>query len=137
MDLENEEPTCGKGLAAHARLPKITGQLMASVAEILEHHMKALDLTDGHARVEHEAYSELAASHRRIAADLISTGERMTGYRDLPMGRHDVDALTGLPAVEAFSMLVGLEGELIELLERRIRQDREMLVAMKAASGDG
>jgi hypothetical protein len=47
-----EEPTCGKGLAEQSVLPAKLGQLMASLAENLEVHLKALDLTDENARQE-------------------------------------------------------------------------------------
>jgi hypothetical protein len=41
-----EEPTCGKGLAEQSVLPAKLGQLMASLADNLEVHLKALDLPD-------------------------------------------------------------------------------------------
>jgi hypothetical protein len=47
-----EEPTCGKGLAEQSVLPAKLGQLMASLADNLEVHLKALDLTDENARQE-------------------------------------------------------------------------------------
>ena len=41
------EPTCGQGLAEHSVLPAKVGELIASLAEILEFHTKALDLPMG------------------------------------------------------------------------------------------
>lgn len=126
----DEEPTCGKGLAEHSALPAKMGELIATLAENLELHMRALDLTDESARQEHDAYQDLATSYRRIAADLQATAARMAGYRDLPMGRHDEEAMSGPQVGEAFAGFVSRAQELLELLQRRVEQDREMLAEM-------
>lgn len=86
-------PTCGKGLAEHSTLPATLGELTAAMAEMLEFHQTTLDLTDGNARQEHEAYVKLAKAYRGIAGQLATTAAQMAGYRDLPMGRHDFAAL--------------------------------------------
>ena len=39
-----DEPTCGRGLAASAALPGKIAELSAALAEVLERHMKALDM---------------------------------------------------------------------------------------------
>jgi hypothetical protein len=50
----DDQPTCGKGLAEHAVLPAKLGELIVSVAGVLEAHMPALDLTDAPFRSEGE-----------------------------------------------------------------------------------
>jgi hypothetical protein len=128
-----EEPTCGKGLAAHSTLPAKLGELTDAVAENLEVHMTALDLEDENARREHAAYESLAREHRAIAARLRALGEEMAGYRDLPMGRHDMTAMSSPPVLAAFTTLVRVEQELLTLLQEREALNREMLAAMGAA----
>lgn len=127
-----EEPTCGKGLAEHSALPAKLGELTAAVAGILETHMEALDLADENSRKEHEAYRELAKEHRETAAQLRATAARMAGYRDLPMGRHDMSVMTSPKPREAFERFVQHEQELLELLQRRLEPDRQMLGEMGA-----
>lgn len=126
----SDEPTCGKGLAEHSALPETFGRLSAAVAELLEVHMKALDLTDHNSMREHNAYSELVKDHRKIAADLTATAKRMAGYRDLPMGKHDEQAMANPEALDAFRKFVKLENELVALLQHRLKEDQEMLHEM-------
>ncbi len=130
--MENQR-TCGKGLAEHSLLPAKLGELMASVADVLEVHLKALDLTDGNSRTERDAYQELTKEHREIAARLQATAERMAGYRDLPMGRHDLTAVSAPTVFEAFENFVELEQEILALLQKRVEQDRGMLIEMSGA----
>jgi hypothetical protein len=125
--------TCGQGLAENSALPAKLGDLIDSVAEILEIHMGALDLEDNDSRREHEAYRELVTDHRRIAAALRATARRMAGYRDLPMGGHDSKVMSSSSAVEAFAKFVTLEEDLLGLLQSRLEQDREMLTQMRGA----
>jgi hypothetical protein len=133
--MENQQ-TCGKGLAEHSAVPAKLGELTASVAENLEVHMKALDLKDESSKKEHDAYLELAKEHREIALRLQATARRMTGYRDLPMGRHDEKAMADPKVLEAFESFVKHEQELLELLRKRLEQDREMLTGMGGSGGD-
>jgi hypothetical protein len=125
-----EQPTCGQGLAAHSSLPAKLGALSAAVAEVLETHIKALDLEDENARQEHAAYRKLAEEHRQSAAQLLATGEEMAGYRDLPVARHDPNAMMSSQAADAFAKFVKVEQELLALLEERVEQDRTMLREM-------
>jgi hypothetical protein len=134
MSME-DQPTCGKGLAQHSALPAKLGALTASVAELLDVHMKALDLTDRDSKTEHAAYAALAKEHRRIATRLEATAKRMAGYRDLPMGRHDPKAMSSPRAIKAFERFVKLEHELVALLQGRLEQDRKMLIEMGRARG--
>jgi hypothetical protein len=132
-----EPPTCGKGLAEHSALPAKMAEITASVAEILEVHMKALDLTDESSRKEHDVYRELAKQHREIATRLQATARQMAGYRDLPMGRHDEKAMSSPENRETFEEFVNLEEELLVLLEKRVEQDRKMLSEMAGAVSSG
>ena len=126
-----DEPTCGKGLAASAALPAKIAELTAAVAEVLERHMKALDLNDEHSRREHALYDRLAREHRDAAAALAETAERMTAARDLPMGAHDMAAMADPAMGAAFERFVRLEDELVHLLQSRLDEDRAMLATMR------
>ena len=127
-----DEMTCGKGLAENSVLPASLGEVVAATARVLEVHMKALDLTDPNAKVELEAYRELASTHRKIAAELSSLAERMAGYKNLPAARHDMAAMMSPAPRHAFSGLVQREEQLVALLERRIAEGRAMLAEMGA-----
>ena len=129
----DDQPTCGKGLAEHSALPAKLGALTAAMGEVLEVHMKALDLKDANAREEHEAYRQLAKELRSIAAQLQVTAMKMTACRNLPMGRHDEKVMSGREALHAFKRFVKLEQELLALLETRLERDRQMLAMMEQA----
>jgi hypothetical protein len=131
----DDQPTCGKGLAQHSALTASLGELVASTARVLEVHMRALDLTDENSRRELEAYRELASTHRRIASELADTAHRMAAYRDLPMGRHDMAAMTSPAPRHAFAGFVEHEQSLLSLLEARLAEDRAMLAMMTSAGG--
>jgi len=122
-----EQPTCGKGLAANSVLPRKLGELVAAMGQVLEGHMKALDLEDVHSKQEFEAYKDLAREHRHIAASLAATAQEMSGYRDLPMGRHDEKAMADPRALEVFENFVRHKQELLTLLQEMIVQDQSML----------
>lgn len=127
--------TCGRGLEEHSALPAKLAELLDAVAVVLDLHMKALDLTDESSRKEHEAYRRLTNEHNEVAAQLHMTATEMAGYRDLPMGRHDPKAMAAPAVVDAFEKFVKLEQELVTLLERRVKKDRQILIQMRAAGG--
>lgn len=127
----DDQPTCGKGLSANASLPATVGELMAAMAGVLDVHQRALDLTDEHARPEHHAYVTLVLELRAIAAQLGATAERMTGYADLPMGRHDDAAMAGPEAIFAFDRLVKAEGTLHRHLGALVGDHAAMLDEMR------
>jgi hypothetical protein len=129
-----EQATCGQGLAEHSPLPAKLGELTASVAETLEVHMEALDLQDEDAKREHGVYMGLVQEHRHLAAQLQATGEKMAGYRDLPMGRHDLQVMSSPRAIRAFENFVTVERELLGLLRERVEHDQEMLAEMGGAA---
>lgn len=127
--------TCGRGLAEHSALPESLAELTETVGIILEHHIKALDLTDPSTSQELDAYRQLANAHRDAAAQLRTIAAQMAGYRDLPMGRHHPEAMAAPAAIDAFTTLVSHEQQLASLLEQRLKQDRQMLAEMRAAVG--
>jgi hypothetical protein len=126
-----DRPTCGQGLAEHSLLPAKLGELTASVAGILEVHLRALDLGDERSRREREVYLRLVEAHRQTAAALAATGRDMAGQRDLPMGTHDLTVMSSPEAVAAFERAVEAERELLALLQQRLRQDEQMLAGMR------
>lgn len=129
----DDEPTCGKGLAEHSALPAKLGELTAAMADLLEFHQTTLDLTDENAKKERAAYVELGKAFRGIAAELHATARQMAGYRDLPMGRHDYEALGGPEAVSVFATFVEREQELADLLKPALERDQQMLAQMRGA----
>ena len=116
-------------------LPAKLGDLMSSMARVLEIHTKALDLADDDSRREHDVYLKLAAEQRDVAMRLGTIGEEMAGQRDLPMGRHDPRAMSSPEAAEAFRAFVTAEEELLIMLKGRVPQDRAMLEDMSRAGG--
>jgi hypothetical protein len=125
--------TCGRGLAEHSPLPIKLAELTDSVRAILELHMRALDLSDPASKQELEAYRQLANEHRDAAAQLHAIGMHMAGYRELPMGRHDVTVMATPAAADTFEAFVSLERDLAKLLANRLTQDEQMLSAMREA----
>jgi hypothetical protein len=126
-DTRDDQMTCGKGLAEHAVIPAKLGELIAALAENLELHMPALVLSDPNAKLEHEAYAKLAAEHRAIAEQLTAVAARMAGYRNLPMGAHDMAVMQDRARAEAFGRYVKRERETIALLQIALARDQELL----------
>lgn len=126
-----EEPSsCGQGLASRAVLPGKMGELLASLAQILEAHMRALDPGDIDARKELDAYAELVTTHQDIADRLSGIAVRMADYRALPMAEHDEATMSDSVAHKAFEGFVRLERELVTLLQQQLKEDQEMLQQM-------
>jgi hypothetical protein len=125
--MNDEEQTCGKGLAEHAAMPAKLAALVAAMAEVLDLHKDALDPGDANAMQERAAYVRLVGEFREIAARLRETAAHMAGYRDLPMGRHDEQALGDQRNVEAFMAYIARERELVDLLTAAIARDEEMI----------
>jgi hypothetical protein len=122
-----DEPTCGKGLAEHSALPAKLAELIGSVADNLEIHMKSLDLSDAIAMKERDAYVSLTRQHRQIASLLHTASAEMAGYRDLPMGRHDQAAMSAPRVIDTFEELVSIRRETVELLQAMLEQEEAML----------
>lgn len=124
----DDRPTCGQGLAANAVLPAKLAELTAARADVLERHMKALDLTDPASRQEHDAYAALVRAHRDVVSALDHLAQQMAGYRDLPMGRHDMAVMADPNGQAAtFRRFVALERELLELLQTKLAEEEQLL----------
>ena len=124
----DDQPTCGQGLAANALLPAKLAELAAAQADVLEHHTRALDPSDPQAQRELEAYASLTGAHRGLAAELARLAEEMAGCRDLPMARHDVAVMTAPDGqAEAFRRFVGVERELLALLQTKLDREAQLL----------
>ncbi len=127
---DNDERTCGKGLAAYATLPDKLADVVDALAATLESHTRSLG-DDVAAREEHEVYGALAKEHRAIAARLRAAAEHMAGSRDLPMGTHDEKVLGDTTSVAAFTAFVDAEVALASHLERALERDRAMLEGLR------
>jgi hypothetical protein len=128
----DEQQTCGKGLAENAALLAKLGKLTAAVGAILEAHIPSLDLTDQRSQKEREVYERLVEDHRRAGLQLESIARQMAGSRDLPMGRHEETAMASPEVIRSFQRFLQLEQELLTMLQNRLKQDEQMLVAMGA-----
>ncbi len=131
----DDQPTCGKGLAGHSRLPARLAEVIGALAQNLEVHQKALDLSDENARKEHHAYENVAREHRAIASRLEAVASLMLGYRDLPMARHDERAMRSPAVLDAFTRFVAAEDALLADMQRAVDRDRRMLAEMRQMIG--
>jgi hypothetical protein len=129
-DNRSNHATCGQGLAEHAPLHGRLAEFMAAMADNLEVHMTALDLTDPSSQREHEAYARLLSQHRDIADRLAGLSREMAGYRDLPMGRHDDKAMSAERIAPDFSRLAERESRLLEALRSQLETHRRMLAKL-------
>ena len=57
----------------------------------------------------------------------------MAAARDLPMGRHDRQAMTSPEVANAFQRFVKDKQDLLALLQRMVEQDQRMLAEMRQA----
>jgi hypothetical protein len=131
-----DQPTCGQGLAERSALHSKLGELAASLADNLEVHTSALDLSDANAKQEHAVYLRLVQQHRAIASQLETLGEEMAGYLDLPMGEHDPDAMSSPRVAAAFDRYVNVERELLALFRERVGQDELILAGMRRSGAE-
>jgi len=122
--------SCGQGLAEHATIPVLVGELIAAVAENLELHMKSLG-DDVNARREYDAYASLAKQHHQLGAALRAVGAEMASYRELPMGAHDVAVLSTPAAAAAFERYVIARRQLEAALKVIGEADDQMLELMR------
>ena len=130
MDSErhHEQPTCGQGLAANAVLPAKLAELLAAQADVLERHTRALDPSEPNGQRELATYSTLTRTYRAVAAELASLAQHMADSRDLPMAGHDMAVMTDPRGqAEAFRRFVGLERELVTLLEAKLHHESQLL----------
>jgi len=131
--MSESQQTCGKGLADRSVLPAKIAEVLAVLSQNLAQHVPTLDLSDEHAKAEHDAYVHLVESYRVIGDQLRKTAAEMAGYRALPMARHDMQAMTAPGIIDAFEHFVRVETSLCELLEGMIAGDRKMIAMMREA----
>jgi hypothetical protein len=94
--------------------------------------MQALELDDEAARQEHAVYLHLVEEQRQAAGRLRAVASEMAAARDLPMGRHDEQAMQSPEVGHAFQRLVDAKRELLALLQRMAEQDQQLLAQMHA-----
>jgi hypothetical protein len=131
----DEQPTCGRGLAQNAVVPAALAAVAAGMAQNLEVHMRALHPDDAAAVQERGVYERVARGLRGAAADLRAAATEMAAAVDLPMGEHDVTAVTAAEILGAFEGLVAAEDELRRLLEARRGDNEQLLTAIRAETG--
>jgi ribosomal protein S12 methylthiotransferase accessory factor YcaO len=125
--MQDEQQTCGKGLAANAALPERIGALMQAMAELLQNHTRSLNLSDANAALERNAYDVLIQAQRDIASRLDALAATMRSYRDLPIGKHDERALTDQTSLDVFGSFIRAEQNVVSLLQQNIATHRAML----------
>jgi hypothetical protein len=130
-----EEPTCGRGLAQSSVVPAALAAVATGLAQNLEVHVRALDPDDAAAAQEQGVYERVAHSLRGAAADLRAAAEEMASAVGLPMGAHDMAAMTTTDALDAFEGYVAAEDDLRRLLDARRAENEQMLVAIRAEVG--
>jgi hypothetical protein len=96
-----EQPTCGKGLAANAEVPAGLAQLMVAMADVLDVHTRALDPGDERAFRELQAYRAVIVEQRKAASQLDAVADLMRSERELPMAPHDPEAMRSPAAAQA------------------------------------
>ena len=125
-----EEQTCGRGLAENSVLPAQLAEVTEAMADNLQAHMQALELDDEAARQEHAVYLRLVEEQRQAAGRLRAVAGEMAAARDLPMGRHDAQAMTSPEVAHAFRHYVTAKRELLALLQGTAERDQQLLAAM-------
>jgi uncharacterized protein YndB with AHSA1/START domain len=128
--LVDEAPTCGIGVAQHAKIPEKIGVMFEGLAETLELHRAMLKRKDPNARREDDVYAELAARWRNIAQKVRESAAQMAAQRELPMGTHDESAWSD-ENLRAFEKFVNAEKQALGLLRVAAERDGKMLAAMK------
>jgi hypothetical protein len=126
---EDDEPTCGRGLADSAVVPSALAAVAAGIAQNLEVHTRALDPGDPAAAQERHVYERVVGSLRGAVLDLRAAAEEMAAAVELPMGAHDMAAMTAPDVLNTFERLVAAEVDLRRLLEER-REDNEQMIMM-------
>ena len=133
--MDEEEATCGRGLAQSGAVPAGLAAVAAGLARNLEIHTRALDLRDAAAVRERGVYERIARSLRSAAADLETAAAEMASAVDLPMAADDLDAITTPDVLEAFARYVAAGDDLRRLLDARHEDDEAMLTAIGAEVG--
>jgi hypothetical protein len=130
MDMDGQQ-TCGQGLAEHAALPAQLAEVIEAMAEVLRVHMQALELDDEPAREEHAVYLRLVEEQRQAGGRLRSVAAEMAAARDLPMGRHDPEAMRSPEVAQAYRHFIEARNQLADLLGRMAEQDQRLVAEME------
>jgi len=133
--MDEEEATCGRGLAQSEAVPAGLAAVATGLAQNLEIHTRALDAGDAAAVRERDVYERIARSLRSAAADLEAAAAEMAAAVDLPMAAHDLDAITTPDVLDAFARYVAAGDDLRRLLDARHEDDEAILTAMRAEVG--
>jgi hypothetical protein len=127
-----EQPTCGRGLAESAAVPAALSAVAAGLAQNLEVHVRALPPGDAAADRERGVYELVSARLRSAADDLRAAAAEMVAAVDLPMGAHDIAAMSTPDVLDAYEEHVTAEDALRRLLEGRREDDEQLLAAIRA-----
>ena len=130
-----EQPSCGSGLAQNSVVPAALAAVTVSLAQNLEVHTRALEPGDAAAAQEQGVYERVARSLRSAATDLQAAAAEMASAVDLPMGAHDMAAMTTTDVLAAFENYVAAQDNLRRLLEGRREENELMLTAIRMEAG--
>ena len=113
---QNQEWTCGMGLALGSELPARMADLLSIMGRNLELHMRSLDGNDPVAHEELIAYEKLTGRMRDVSGYLEALAGEMAGYRNLPMPHHNHAELNTPEVRAAFEKLIAQERSFAEYL---------------------
>jgi hypothetical protein len=105
---------------------------MNSVADNLCAHLPGLVPSDADSQHEKRVYEQLAARHREAAAMLQAIGTEMAEQRDMPMGEHDVHAVSPTDVTDALEGMVRAEAQLVALVQQQLTQHQAILDGMRS-----
>jgi hypothetical protein len=128
--MQGQKMSCGQGVAANAVLPEKIGALLGAMANLLQNHMRLLDVSDSNAKQEREAYERLIKALGAIASSSQELASRMRSYRDLPDATHDVRVLADQESRDAFASFIRNEESVLNLLQTTVAEHRAMLNSM-------
>ena len=131
-----EESTCGQGLAQHAELPLLMGELMDSIADNLSAHLPGLVPSDENSQQEKQVYEHLAARVREAGAMLHAISTEMAGHQDMPMGEHDLQALSSGDVIDALDRMTRVEAQLVARVQEQLTEHQAILDAIRTDRGD-
>lgn len=127
----DDQPTCGKGIAASAPLPDAVADVLRGMSALFQNHIRALNSAARSDQPEIDAYGRLARNYGAGADNVAALAELMRSYRTLPMATHDMAVLTDKTSFRVFAELVAREQALLTLLQEQVAEHTEMLNAMR------
>jgi hypothetical protein len=129
----DEQWTCGKGLAEHAKIPTKMADFLKSLAANLREHVPTIDTSDAPGQAERDAYVHLSTEFEAVSEHLARTAKRMRACRDLPAAQHHDEALADARLLQVFERFVALEKELADLLATAVEEDGQLLQQFQTA----